>query len=109
MARRDPMWGGVLGAAPAALAVPSAPSASAAPTGDVQIVVSPQPLARLHPPTNNPKWIALGYNPRWPILGHDPKWQDFGYAPKWSGSQPPRFTMRVSVHPGRQACSAQVP
>jgi hypothetical protein len=93
----------LLAAAVAAMAVATAPSASAAPgeqprfdtggsttchaPGNVQIFSSPPALPAIFPHSNNPKWRGLGYNPRWPALGHNPKWQDFGYDPRWNGFQ----------------------
>jgi hypothetical protein len=92
----------------AAIAIPAAPIASAAPSqqqcleqhclevdaptisqrpGNVQIVTSPKALPALFPPTNDPKWLGSGYDAKWPTLGHNPKWQNFGYDPKWDGFQ----------------------
>jgi hypothetical protein len=91
----------LLAAAVAAMAIATAPSASAAPSeqpcfvpgsichapGNVQIFSSPPALPAVFPHSNNPKWRGLGYNPRWSALGHNPKWQDFGYNPEWNGFQ----------------------
>jgi hypothetical protein len=91
----------LLAAAVAAMAIATAPGASAAPSeqpcfvpgsichapGNVQIFSSPPALPAVFPHSNNPKWRGLGYNPRWSALGHNPKWQDFGYNPEWNGFQ----------------------
>jgi hypothetical protein len=90
-------------AAVAAMAIVTAPSASAARSqqpcfetggsttcqapGNVQIFSSPHALPAVFPHSKNPKWRGVGYNPKWPALGHNPKWQDFGYNPKWNGFQ----------------------
>jgi hypothetical protein len=102
----------LLGAtAAAAVAIATAPSASAAPSeyclqtaatcqgaaANVQIVASPQAIPRLYPTTNNPKWRGVGYNPRWPALGHNPKWVNFGYNPRYSGFQPRPLVLRVPL------------
>jgi hypothetical protein len=90
-------------AAVAAMAIATAPSASAAPSeqpcfdtggsttcqapGNVQIFSSPHALPAVFPHSDNPKWRGLGYDPRWPALGHDPKWNGLGYDPRWDGFQ----------------------
>jgi hypothetical protein len=90
-------------AAVAAMAITTAPTASAAPSqqpcfetggsttcqapGNVQIFSSPHTLPAVFPHSKNPKWRGVGHNPKWPALGHNPKWQDFGYNPKWNGFQ----------------------
>ena len=103
----------VVGTAAAAVAIASAPAASAAPGERVcsdaggatdclsqasqQVYTSPHPLPRVFPPSINPRWRATGYSARFPEYGFDPKWQAFGYNPKYSGFQP-----RPSVLPAPQ-------
>ncbi|MCW2688451.1 MAG: hypothetical protein JWR37_3341 [Mycobacterium sp.] len=76
-------------AAVAAMAIATAPSASAAPSqqprfdtggsttcqapGNVQIFSSPHALPAVFPHSKNPKWRGVGYNPKWPALGHNPE------------------------------------
>ena len=75
----------LLAAAAAAMAIATAPSASAAPSGqpcsgggestncqrpgNVQVYTSPRSLPRVFPHSDNPKWRGLGYNARWPMIG----------------------------------------
>jgi hypothetical protein len=105
----------LLAAAAAAMAIATAPSASAAPSGqpcsgggestncqrpgNVQVYTSPRSLAAVFPHSNNPKWRGLGYNARWPVLGHNPRWQAFGYDPKYSGFQPRPSVLRAPQLP----------
>src|ERR1700752_717194 len=90
--------------AAAAIAIATAPGASATPTeqpcsdageattcqrsGTVQVYTSPRALPRVFPPSINPRWRDLGYSARFPEYGFDPKYQAFGYNPLYSGFQP---------------------
>jgi len=100
----------VVGSAAAAVAIASAPAASAAPGERVcyhaggatdclsqaspQVYTSPRPLPRVFPPSINPRWRASGYSARFPEYEFDPKWQAFGYNPKYSGFQPRPSVLR---------------
>jgi hypothetical protein len=117
----------LLAAAAAAMAIATAPSGSAAPSGqpcsgggestncqrpgNVQVYTSPRSLPRVFPHSNNPKWRGSGYNARWPTIGHNPRWQAFGYDPKYSGFQPRPSVLRapqLPVSPGLR-CPARSP
>jgi hypothetical protein len=110
----------VVGTAAAAVAIASAPAASAAPGERIcsdaggatdclsqasrQVYTSPHPLPRVFPPSINPRWRATGYSARFPEYGFDPEWQAFGYNPKYSGFQPRPSVLR----PFRLPASADV-
>lgn len=99
-----------LAAASTALAITTAPIASASPgerscsdtaastnchrAGHAQFYAEPQALPRVLPPSINPRWSGLGYSARFPKYGFDPKWQAFGYNPKYSGFQPRPSVLR---------------
>src|SRR5690349_13825169 len=94
----------VLAAAAAAIGIATAPGASATPgeqlcsqavrsttcqrPGNQQVYTSLRALARVLPPSINPRWRDSGYSARFPTYGFDPKWQAFGYNPLYSGFQP---------------------
>jgi hypothetical protein len=104
-----------LSAASAALAITTAPIASASRSeqpcsdvagstncqrpGNAQVYTAPRALPRLLPPTINPRWRALGHSARYPKIGFDPKWQAFGYNPKYSGFQPRPSVLRAPQLP----------
>jgi hypothetical protein len=111
----------LLAGAAAAIAIATAPNASAAPSeqpcsgggestscqrpGNAQVYTSPRALPRVFPHSNNPKWRGSGYSAKWPEYGHNPKWRAFGYDPKYSGFQPRSSVLRaprVPVSPDRR-------
>jgi hypothetical protein len=112
----------LLAAAAAAIAIATAPNASAAPgeqpcseaggstncqrSGNAQVYTSPRPLARVFPPSINPRWRDTGYSARFPEYGFDPKWQSFGYNPLYSGFQPRPSVLRPPQLPTSQTPNA---
>jgi hypothetical protein len=108
----------LLAGAAAAMAIVTAPGASAAPNGqsclhaggstncqgpgDVQVHASPRGLPRFFPPSINPRWRDVGYSAPFPDYGFKPKWQAFGYDPKYSGFQPRPSVLRPPQIPVAQ-------
>jgi hypothetical protein len=112
----------LLAAAAAAIAIATAPNASAAPgeprcsdaggatdcvrQDDQEIYASPRPVPRVFPPTINPRYRGNGYSARFPEYGFDPKWQSFGYNPLYSGFQPRPSVLRPPQLPTSQTPNA---